>query len=195
LASDWITRKTLLLRAVNDSSAWDEFLEYYGRFIYHIILKIGIKSSDADDVAQQILLQLWKSLKTYDSSKGNFRPWLSTVIRNAAKKHFTKESKRMERNDQHFQMFQHESDSDLEKMITNEWEGFLTEQALTKVKEIFSGKAVDVFLLSLEGLNHEQIGARLEIGTSSVKVLKSRVKTCFVNEMKRLISTMERQDD
>ena len=98
MTDQWITRKTLLLRAVNpdDESAWDEFIEYYGRFIYHIILKMGVNSSNSDDVAQQIVIKLWKKINTYDSSKGNFRPWLSTVIRNSVNEHYRKENRRQE---------------------------------------------------------------------------------------------------
>ena len=57
MPSDWITRKTLLMRTIDpqDDNAWGDFVDYYGRFIYHIILKMGVNPSDADDLAQQIL--------------------------------------------------------------------------------------------------------------------------------------------
>ena len=194
MADNWITRKTLLLRAVdsNDNSTWSEFVDYYGRFIYHIILKMGVNSSNADDLAQQILLQLWRKLETYDSTKGRFRPWLSTVIRNAANKHLSQEATRVRRRNEQAQTLIHETPSELDKMIENEWENHLTQQALTGVRKVFSGKAIDVFLMSLEGISQQDIALKLDIALASVKVLKARVKACFVSEMKRLIRTMER---
>ena len=68
MSDEWLTRKTLLLRASDpeDHSAWDAFVNYYGRFTYYIILKMGVQASDADDLAQQIMLTLWKKIDTYD---------------------------------------------------------------------------------------------------------------------------------
>ncbi len=190
----WITRKTLLLRAVNpnDEQAWNDFLDYYGRFIYYIILKMGVSSSSSDDIAQQIVLKLWKKLNTYDSTKGSFRPWLSTVIRNAVNEFYRKENRRKE--DHYVEDVNGlvASKNDLDSMIQDEWEAYLTKEALENVKQVFSGKAVDAFILSLEGIKNDEIAERLDITSSSVRVLKSRVKSCFINEMKKLIEKMER---
>ena len=194
MTDQWITRKTLLLRAVNpdDESAWDEFVEYYGRFIYHIILKMGVNSSNSDDIAQQIVIKLWKKINTYDNSKGNFRPWLSTVIRNSVNEHYRKENRRQENSFFEGEVENISRESELDSMIQDEWEAYLTKEAIKRVKEVFSGKAVDAFLLGLDGVNNQEISERLEISPGSVKVLKARVKSCFINEMRKLTRSMER---
>ena len=194
MTDQWITRKTLLLRAVNpdDNSAWGEFIDYYGRFIYHIILKMGVNSSNSDDVAQQIVIKLWKKINTYDSSKGHFRPWLSTVIRNSVNEHYRKENRRNENPFFDGEAEKISRESELDEMIQSEWEAYLTEEAIKRVKDVFSGKAVDAFLLGLDGVSNQEISERLDISLGSVKVLKARVKSCFISEMRKLTRSMER---
>ncbi|EDM26761.1 probable RNA polymerase sigma-H factor [Lentisphaera araneosa HTCC2155] len=195
MTDQWITRKTLLLRTLNpdDESAWEEFVDYYGRFIYHIILKMGISSSTSDDVAQQIVIKLWKKINTYDSSKGSFRPWLSTVIRNSVNEHYRKENRRKENAFFEGEENQISVENDIDQMIQNEWENHLTEEAIKHVKEVFSGKAVEAFLMGLDGFSNADIAEKLDIALPSVKVLKARVKSCFISEMRKLTRNMERR--
>ena len=47
-------------------------------------LRWGAQSSDADDVAQQVLIKLLAAMKTYQkASTSGFRSWLKTVTHNA----------------------------------------------------------------------------------------------------------------
>ena len=187
----WATRKTLLLNASDQDNhdAWEDFVEHYGTFIYHIIYKMGVSRQDSDDLAQIIILQLWRKLYTYQSEKGKFRPWLSTVIRNAVSKYFNqnklKEVSFMEEIAQ--------KGNDIDDMIQQEWETHLTESAMKKVKLTFSETFIKVFLMSVEGIPSDEIAKTLDIAHSSVKVIKSRVKKSFVFEMKKLLKATENQ--
>ena len=186
----WRTRKTLLLKAVEkeDHDAWEEFVEFYGKFIFHLILKLGVPQHESDDVSQQILINLWKRLGTYSFEKGKFRPWLATVVRNTVYSHHSRRSKikteSLEERDV-------ESPAEVDRMIEIEWEDYLTEKALERIKATFSEKSVQAFLMSVDGKSHDLIAEELGIAEKSVKVLKSRVKKCYVLEMKRLIDRKE----
>ena len=46
--------------------------------------------------------------------------------------------------------------------------------------------------MGLDGFSNSDIAEKLEITLSSVKVLKARVKSCFVSEMKKLTKSIER---
>ena len=135
MSEQWLTRKTLLCKITDpqDNAAWNEFIEYYGRFIYHIILKMGVGSANADDIAQQIALTLWQKINTYDSTKGHFRPWLSTVIRNSVNQHFRREIRRLEKASVSAEEEELSSTSEVDLMIQREWEAYLTDEALQRV--------------------------------------------------------------
>lgn len=65
-----------------DRFAWEKFLE---TFLPPIVEWLRSKRAPDDvalDLAHEILLKIYQRLEKYDSSKGRFRPWLATVIRN-----------------------------------------------------------------------------------------------------------------
>ena len=75
-AGDWNTRLTLLQRAQNpdDDQAWEDFTRYYHKFVMVILHQMGVNENDKNDLAQEVLLSLWKSLPKFDfdSSRAKF---------------------------------------------------------------------------------------------------------------------------
>lgn len=78
------TSLTLLdaIRSGKDQSAWSKFYAKYSHRIVRWCGKWGINSVDADDLVQETVLSVYKSIGQfhYDSSK-SFRSWLKTVAR------------------------------------------------------------------------------------------------------------------
>ena len=101
MSEEWLTRQTLLLRVKDkeDEHAWDDFVTYYEPFIKKIIFFLNVQENDRDDLSQEILIKLWKSLAgfNYDEKKGRFRTWLKTVIRNTTYDYFRKKKRMNER--------------------------------------------------------------------------------------------------
>jgi len=190
----YVTRKTLLMRAKNrnDQDAWEEFVEVYRRFIYHVLNRMNVNENDFDDMVQEVLIRLWEKLGSYDPEKARFRSWLSFVIRNIVINSFRKKNLHVEKLEQFSDSLSTKSSkSEVEKMIEREWKMHVSNMALATIKELFSGKAVQVFEMSLQGLDNAQISVQLGIGQNSVKVLKSRVKSRYMAEVQRLITEFE----
>jgi|TARA_B100001093_G_scaffold244815_1_gene234412 RNA polymerase sigma-70 factor (ECF subfamily) len=195
MTDQWKTRRTLLLRAKDpkDKKAWNEFVKIYKNFIYHLLHKMNVDPSSIEDVSQNVLLQLWKKLSSYDPEKAKFRTWLSVVIRNIALNHFRSEKKRfthsLEENAKS-QIDENATDA-LDRMIQEEWKMHIMDLAMEKMETLFSPNAIQVFALSLKGLPQKEIGAQLGISPDSVKVLKHRVRGRFIEEMRSLIHELE----
>ena len=68
----------------NDAKAWEEFVGYYEKFIHVVLHQMHFKSADFDDAVQEILIKIWQNLPKFelDPDRGQFRTWLSRVIRN-----------------------------------------------------------------------------------------------------------------
>lgn len=81
------TRESLLvrLRDAADAAAWDEFVSLYRPMIFRLALRKGLQDSDADDLAQQVLMSVARTIDRWerDATRGGFRSWLRTVARNA----------------------------------------------------------------------------------------------------------------
>ncbi|MFA6254313.1 MAG: sigma-70 family RNA polymerase sigma factor [Candidatus Paceibacterota bacterium] len=57
----------------------DEYLKVIYRFAYRLVGN----ESDASDIAQEVMVKVWKNLDKYDPSQ-NFKPWLFKIARNTA---------------------------------------------------------------------------------------------------------------
>ncbi len=80
------TRPSLLIRVRDndDGQAWAQFVETYAPLIYGFARRQGLQDADAADLTQEALRAVCRGVKTleYDPSRGSFRAWLFTVVRN-----------------------------------------------------------------------------------------------------------------
>lgn len=81
------TSLTLMLRLQEnpaDGKAWDEFVQQYQPMIRAWCLRWGSQNSDADDVAQDVLVRLLRAMSKFQyDPKRSFRAWLKAVTHNA----------------------------------------------------------------------------------------------------------------
>jgi len=194
MSDPYVTRKTLLQRAVDpsDQGAWAEFVSYYKTFIFMLLRNMNVSSTDCEDLTQNILVRIWKKLESYDSDRTKFRTWLSTIIRNEVLSHYDK-SQRLQRKHDGFRTEQHELPraGEFEKLFEREWATYITNMAMKRVKSIFSGHAIEVFNLTLDGVAAEAIAQKLDVKVSTVYALRNRVKNKLKEEIAALQEELE----
>ena len=73
-----------LLEAVAEGSqdAMAAVFDRYSRIVYCIALRVLKEPSLAEDVMQEVLLQVWKRPQSFVAQRGNLAAWLSVVARN-----------------------------------------------------------------------------------------------------------------
>jgi RNA polymerase sigma-70 factor (ECF subfamily) len=71
------------LKDPENRPAWESFVRLYGPLLYGFGLRRGIPRDEADDFAQDVLLQVSRSMERfeYDPAAGTFRSWLFQVAR------------------------------------------------------------------------------------------------------------------
>jgi len=195
VSENWNTQQTLIQRAQNpdDNQAWDDFVSYYKSFIRMVLYKSNISINDTDDLIQAILLRIWKGLPNYEYRKeqARFRTWLSTIIRNCIVSHINKSKSKGTKVELIEEQVERISESEIEEIINNEWLDYVSSIAMEKVKEVFSGNAIEVFRLSLEEKSAREISTALGIAEESVFVLRSRVKSKLKKEISKLRQLIE----
>ena len=73
-----------------DAAAWEEIVQSYNRRIYNICYRFAGSSDDAEDLTQEVFIRMYRTLATYDPSKGAFVTWVTTITRNLLVDHFRK---------------------------------------------------------------------------------------------------------
>lgn len=196
----WKTQHTLLQRAKNpsDEEAWNEFVHFYEEFIRVVLFQMSYKSSDLEDVIQEILLKIWKSLPEFEfqPDRGRFRTWLSKLIRNKVIDRFRAQKAYDDHVSHVKEQIENQENSwislpELDKLIERQWQRHVTKKAFENIEPFFSEVALKVFELSMKDKTTKEICLELNIAQDSVRVLKNRVQKRLVEEIQHLKSEME----
>jgi RNA polymerase sigma-70 factor, ECF subfamily len=71
-----------------DSQAWQQLVAAQHRRIYAICYRFTGSGNDAEDLTQEVFLKLYKNLASFDTQKGSFQTWITTLARNLLVDHF-----------------------------------------------------------------------------------------------------------
>ncbi len=67
-----------------DTNAMTLLYDRYSSIVYAVALRVLGDTGAAEDVLQEVFLQLWRNPGAFDSSRGNLGPWLAVIARNRA---------------------------------------------------------------------------------------------------------------
>jgi RNA polymerase sigma-70 factor (ECF subfamily) len=70
-----------------DQTAWEAIVRQYWRKVFNVAYKFVGRHDEAEDLAQDIFLKIFRSLDTFDS-RANFQTWLISVSRNLCIDHY-----------------------------------------------------------------------------------------------------------
>ena len=155
---------------------------------------MNVSASDFDDLVQNVLLKLWRSIASYNPGKARFRTWLGVVVRNAVYDQFAETQRRrklLQQELEFLQMLEEEPASEIEHLIEQEWAEYVTSLAMERIQKLFSDEAVKSFTMILDGTSAKEIAEELNLSPDSVYTLKSRVKARFIKEIKAVIDELE----
>lgn len=56
----------------------------YSSVVYAVALRVLTDAAAAEDVLQEVFMQLWRNPGAFDAGRGNLAPWLAVITRNRA---------------------------------------------------------------------------------------------------------------
>jgi RNA polymerase sigma-70 factor (ECF subfamily) len=150
-----------------DVSAFEQLYDRHSRAIYSLVLRILQQAGTAEEVVQDVFLQLWRNAAQYDVSRGPFVPWLFTLARNRALDTLRLKSERQRRRED-----QTEELPPIASVPQYEQQ-FDEKRRAEKVRALMASlspqqkKAIE--LAYFEGLSHSEIAAALKEPLGTVK--------------------------
>lgn len=180
-----------------DALAWEDLVRQYGKRIYNICYRFTGSPDDAQDLAQDVFIKVYRSLGSYDLEKGSFGTWVTTMTRNLLVDHFRRskqdrvtdsiESGPSEENDapklgDQLQDLGPGPDERLHSRETQE----MVHQALQKLSPELREA---VILRDLQDMDYRDIASVLRVPEGTVKSRINRGRT----ELARLLSRTYRQ--
>jgi RNA polymerase sigma-70 factor (ECF subfamily) len=179
-----------------DSAAWGEFVQRYGRKIYLWCRGWGLQDADAQDVTQNVLMEIAKKMQTftYDPAR-SFRGWLRTLA-HAAWCDFLASRPARERGSGDsavLDLLQSVADrDDLAQQLEEQFDSELLEDATVRVRLRVEPRTWEAFrLLAYEERSGAEVAARLNMKVTAVYLAKSRVQRMLQEEIRKLEDEVE----
>jgi RNA polymerase sigma factor (sigma-70 family) len=188
------TRVTLLgrLRAKpDDPVVWSEFVDWYGRKIHAWCKAWGLQESDAQDVTQEVFLNLSMKMHAfcYDSN-GSFRAWLKTITRRVWVHYSMKQRKPGRGSGDKWVMERLENieaREDLGKRLDDAFDREMLKEASNLVKLRVEPRTWEAFeLLTIHGCSGAEAAARVNMKVTTVYVARSKVQRMLREQLARL---------
>lgn len=174
--SKYSEQELIVLLNEQSSDAFNYLYDNYSGAIYTIINQIVPDKDTANDVMQEVFVNIWRKIKAYDAKKGRLFTWMLNIARNAA---IDKVRSKGFRDNQRTQVIPNaESGVVISSNPTVRDVGL--QKVLTTLNEEYR-KLID--LSYFQGFTHEEIAKMLGIPLGTVK---TRLRTA-ISQLRTMI--------
>ena len=177
--------ETIQRAASGDQEAWDTIVRTYWRKVFNVAYRFVGTYDEAEDLAQDIFLKVFRSLGTFDR-RANFQTWLISVSRNLCIDRY-----RSGRRDR--EIFAREVDASAvpaEAPGTNAQARIETQDRIGLLREALRGLSpalrTAVLLRDIHELSYQEIAERLGVAEGTVKSRINRGRTELARRLERL---------
>lgn len=197
------TRATLIQRLKNwqDESSWEDFFNTYWKLIYDFAVKNGLTPSEAEDVVQETLLAVARSMPgfKYNPEIGSFKAWLFNLTRWRVKDQLRRRNSNAEAAFQEeptgatraIERIPDPASENVDAVWDAEWEKNLLTTALNNVKRRVDPQKYQVFDLYVnKNCPAAKVAATFGMPVDQVYLAKHRVTESIKEEVARLRKMM-----
>ena len=170
-----------------DQHAWNVIVTRYWRKVFNVAYKFVGRHDQAEDLAQEIFLKIFKALGTFDR-RANFQTWLISVSRNLCIDHYR--SVRKER-----EMVDRSVDAADVSPVSTEPDALVTlergdrramlHRALARLPDTLR---VAVLLRDIQELSYKEIADQLALPEGTVKSRINRGRKELAYQLRRVMS-------
>ena len=186
------TIEALIQRCLSgDQAAWEAIVRQHWRKVFNVAYKFVGKHDEAEDLAQEIFLKIFKSLDTFDR-RANFQTWLTSVSRNLCIDHYRsvrKERETIDRDISANDLTPASPDAGPIAALEQRDRVTLLRQALAGLPETLR---TAVILRDLQELSYQEIADRLRLPEGTVKSRINRGRTELARQIRKLRGDDER---
>lgn len=171
-----------------DASAFEELVRIHQHAVVGTVAKMLGNPAEAEDIAQQVFLRVWKSAHRYEP-QARFTTWLFTIARNLVFNEVRRRQRKptvsveeREENSHHVVEDRHGS-SPGEDLLQSELEAAV-DRAIESLPE---KQRLAVILRRYEEMPYEEIGEVLSMSVPAVKSLLFRARTQLRDSLKKYL--------
>jgi RNA polymerase sigma-70 factor (ECF subfamily) len=174
-----------------DAQAWEQLAKSQHRRIYGICYRFTGSQSDAEDLAQEAFLKMYRNLASFDPDKGGFTTWLTTLTRNLLVDNYRRS--RLERASDSLDEGEEDGPTKAERLTDggkNQEHHVAGLELRAQIQEALKQVSPDlreaVILRDLEDMDYKEIAEILGVPQGTVKSRISRGRSELARLLKRL---------
>lgn len=173
-------KEIVVLAVKGDIKAFEQLVFRYEKPIFCYIQKFIVQKENAEDLAQETFIKIYRSLKTFDPEY-KFKTWIYTVATNTVYDWLRKAKKNKELFiiDDPDNSFETIDESNAYKLLEDKE---LVDNALKNIKPVYQSVLV---LFYRDGLQYEEIADVLQVPINTVKTYMYRAKKALSEELNR----------
>lgn len=178
------------LVSTGDERAFEELVERHQRLVVGTVGRMLGTNSDAEDIAQQVFVRIWKNAKRYEP-RAKFTTWLLKITRNLVFNELRRRTRHpavplQSETDEEERPIKDEHVVTPDASLLNEELRQAVDAAVAKLPET---QRMAVILRRYEELSYEEIAETLDQSVSAVKSLLFRARTELRESLKRYLSS------
>ncbi len=176
-----LTNSSLLQRAQqSDIHAWERLAALYTPLIYRWCRIHGLQPADAENVGQDVLLTLYRSLPAFEirPENGSFRGWLRTIVINKVRDHARRKSQQAAAigGSDSLVILQRVADSDAAISEPQQEISLLFLRAVELIRSEFSERDWRVFQrVVIDNFPARDVASEMDLTVNTVYLVKSRI--------------------
>src|ERR671912_161806 len=168
-----------------DQLAWEMIVRQHWRKVFNVAYKFVGKHDEAEDLAQDIFLKIFKSLDSFDR-RANFQTWLISVSRNLCIDHYRsvrKERETIDRGVDAANLAPASPDAGPIAALEQRDRVVLLRQAMAALPETLR---TAVLLRDIQELSYQEIADKLRLPEGTVKSRINRGRTELARQIRKL---------
>jgi RNA polymerase sigma-70 factor (ECF subfamily) len=148
-----------------DERALQELHRRHAPAVFGLARRVLGDRAAAEDVMQEVFVQLWRDPGRFDPERGSLRSFLLRIAHNRAVDRVRADTARGRREDRH----ERERPEEVGDVEREAWELIRTEQVKAAIAELSPGEREAILLAYYDGLSYREVARVLDLPEGTVK--------------------------
>jgi RNA polymerase sigma-70 factor (ECF subfamily) len=158
--------------AGGDLAAVERLVVAFHDHLFAFLYLLGVRDADVDDVAQEVTLEIYRSLGRYECDQP-FLPWMRAIARNVTSKHWRSKRRRREHMTRFRELVEERLDAG---PVAEAAEGFAVGALRSCVERLQQRQKRVIDLRYQDGMDSSSIAKALGMTSSGVRTVLARVR-------------------
>ncbi len=177
MESNFSNTEAILALAASDPNGFSPFVEHFQYPLFGFLGRMGFSQTDAEELAQEVFIKVWRYRASYLSDKSTVSTWLFTIARNTALDRLKKNRLRNPADDQSLPDVEEIAEDPLQQPEARLLQQQTQRQLTNAISQLSPDDRCVIALFYIDDLSSTQAACVMQCSTSAFKTRLSRARS------------------